>query len=352
MITYLRESILFFGMGILGMGCASGPLRSLDHEPEFPADLPSEVRQKFEVKLNEGAEGQLPSHKILLNEGGRKRGKIKKSRKRLPAERAPFVFPTRRPDREPIYVGEKLFYSIQYLGLLAGDLEVEALPFKKVNQRKVYHIRATARSSPVFTLFYRLHDQVETFIDFQGIFSHRFHLLIDESKQTRNSLELNDSEKRQTFYWNLWDHKTIGHQETKEYSPIEPFSQDSVSALYYLRTVPLEVGRDIHFPLVTEGKTWEAVCKVLRKESVNTPFGRTQAFVIQPEMKYQGILKKTGDSFLWLTDDERRIPVRLEAKVKIGSVVAQLREAELGSKPESVEPLSIRENDTSVTSGK
>jgi hypothetical protein len=45
------------------------------------------------------------------------------------------------------------------------------------------------------------------------------------------------------------------------------------------------------------------------------------------------VLEKKGDSFMWLTDDDRRFLVRLEAKVKIGSVVAELKQIELGTAP-------------------
>jgi hypothetical protein len=103
-----------------------------------------------------------------------------------------------------------------------------------------------------------------------------------------------------------------------------------MSALYYVRTIPLSTDATFTFPVVSEGKTWEAVCTVLRREKMKSPMGEVNAIVIRPEMKYQGILKKAGDSFLWLTDDDRRIPIRLEAKVRIGTVVAQLKKVELG----------------------
>jgi hypothetical protein len=148
--------------------------------------------------------------------------------------------------------------------------------------------------------------------------------------------ESSDSGKKQTFYWNRWNHKTNGYSESKEFSPIEPFSQDSLSALFYMRTIPLPIGTVISVPIVSEGKSWEAVCTVLRREMVSTPFGKVQTVVIKPEMKFQGILKKSGDSFLWLTDDDRRIPIRLEAKVRVGTVIAQLRVAELGTSPDSL----------------
>ena len=63
---------------------------------------------------------------------------------------------------------------------------------------------------------------------------------------------------------------------------------------------------------------------VVRREYMETPMGRVRTVVLKPETRYQGILKKQGDSFLWVTDDADRIVVRLEAKVKIGTVVARL----------------------------
>jgi hypothetical protein len=94
------------------------------------------------------------------------------------------------------------------------------------------------------------------------------------------------------------------------------------------------VGAVFSAPIISEAKYFEAVCTVLRKERMSTPMGPMDTFVIKPEMKYQGILKKSGDSFLWLTDDDRRMPVRLEAKVKIGTVVASLKAVTPGEPPE------------------
>ena len=51
-----------------------------------------------------------------------------------------------------------------------------------------------------------------------------------------------------------------------------------------------------------------------------SPLGKVRAVVVKPETKYQGVLQKRGDSFLWLSGDERRFPLRLEAKVKIGAI--------------------------------
>lgn len=343
----LRRKGISFRFAILTLGllaCVSGSLRHLPLSNELPTELPKEMKDRFEIKdLSGGGAFRNPGSTLAADPSAesaprdqdQKKGKKKKDRKKRKkgtvAAAPPFVYPNRRPPKEPIWVGERLVYSISYLGMSAGDFTLEVLPHKVISSRKVYHIKGTAVTSSLFSLFYRLNDMVETFIDFNGVFSQRFHILLDETKQVRDSLELNDSEKSQTFYWNRWDRRQGGYEETKQFAPVPPFAQDSLSALYFVRTVPLTLGSTFSFPVISEAKSFEAVCTVVRKEKMVSPLGRVDTIVIQPEMKYQGILKKNGNSFLWVTDDDRRIPIRLEAKVRIGTVTANLVKAELGT---------------------
>ncbi|MEK6580643.1 MAG: DUF3108 domain-containing protein, partial [Bdellovibrionota bacterium] len=300
-------------------GCAGGFLVKPDKAQPLPKELTDEMKEKFEIKDAPLTGAALVSTSVVSK---------KKKRKKGPAE--PYVIPNRRPEVDPLQIGEKHVFNITYFGVSAGDFTMEVLPYKLIADRRVYHIRGTAISSNLFSVFYRLNDVVETFLDYEGLFSHRFHILLDESKQARDSVELFDSEKKQTFYWSRWNHKERGYSETKEFAPIQPFSQDSLSALLYLRTIPLPTGAVITFPVGAEGKAWEAVVTVLRRETVDSPNGPIQAVVLKPETRYQGILKKQGDSFLWLTDDSNRYVLRLEAKVKIGTVIAKLSSIQAG----------------------
>lgn len=374
-------------IAVAGFGCAGGTLGRVAGSEDLPTELTQEMKEKFEVTdLGAAPRAVLVTAQTPVPGTGPQRPSVAKRRGRKgkkgsvgpsPAAISPspmqdpramaspsplgqgapsassdlasdevaspsvappagprLAYPSRRPAKEPIWQGEKMVFDITYFRMSAGDFTLEALPPKAIDGRKVYHVRGNAVSSPVFSLFYRLNDTVETFIDYEGLFSHRFHVVLEETKQSRDSLELYDSEKQQTFYWNRWNHKDRGFTETKEFKPIPPFSQDSLSALYYLRTVPLPDGAVIRLPVVSEGKSWEAAAAVLRREDCRTPMGKVRCIVIQPEMQYQGVLKKQGDSFLWLTDDDRRIVVKLEAKVRIGTVVAELKKFEPGMAPQ------------------
>lgn len=322
---------------ILGSACASRTLNPLDEVKPLPQDLPKDLLTKFEVEGIQPSPSPSPSPSASPSPEPKKKtaAKPKPEPKKGKAAKA-FVYPSRRPAVDPIWVGEKMTLEITYFGAAAGEFTTEVLPFKSINGRKVYHLKGMAKTSSVFALFYRLDDWLESYLDYDGLFSHRFHLVLDQTRQKRDALELFDSEKKQVFYWNRRDHVEKGYSESKDYLPMVPFPQDSFSALYYVRTLPLEVGQVYNFPVVSEGKGWEAVVTVLRKEIIETPLGkRTPAIVVRPQTKYQGVLRqKRGDSLVWISDDEKRYILRLEAEVKVGTVVARLKKVEPGEKPE------------------
>ncbi len=311
-------------------GCSSMPTGDGNLFQPIPTELPADIKAWLTPAREE--------HQKVSKEEWPNEIKKKKKQKLHPPQQKFFTSKdlNRRTlltagVKNPIWMNEKLVFSISYFGINAGEFTLETRPLQVLNHRKVYHFYGQAVSASLFSLFYRIHDTLESFMDYEGLFSHQFHLTLDESKQKRDSLEIYDSIQSQTFYWNRLQHYKNGYKETKEFSPIQAFSQDSLSALYYLRTFDLPTGAVITFPVVSEGKTWDAECTVLKRENMRTPFGKVQTIVIHPDMKYQGLLKKSGDSFLWLTDDIRKIPVRLEAKVKVGTIIANLRTFEAGT---------------------
>jgi hypothetical protein len=314
-LLFAAAALHFFG------ACASSPPGDLDVRPK---ELPANLQAKFEVSERVGE--RIPGP-VVVPPPNRKTKAVVKA--------AAFAFPVRRPAVDAIWVGEKQILEITYLGLKAGEFTLDVLPFKEVAGRKVFHLRATAISSSIMNLFYRLHDSIESFWDYDGRFSFRFHLVLDETKQKRDALELYDSEAKSVFYWNRRNHVDKGNTETKETFEMAPFPQDSLSGLYSIRTLPLEDGKTYSIPISSEGKGWEAVITVVRRETVDTPLGRKLAVVVRLQTRYQGVLQQSeqAQSLIWLTDDDRRFIARLEAQVKVGSIAAKLARVELGENP-------------------
>ena len=112
-------------------------------------------------------------------------------------------------------------------------------------------------------------------------------------------------------------------------------TQDVLSALYYLRVKTLEVGKSVFVNVNTGKENYAIEVKVLREEMIRKWGKRVKTIVVQPlirDIKLGDILKKKGEMLIWLTDDEKKMPVFIEAKVSVGQLSFVLVEYENNSK--------------------
>lgn len=273
----------------------------------------------------------MPEPKVA----GRKESR-KGKKEAVKAEKKPEI-PAIIPNRwtmPPLFeAGEKTLLDITYFGATAGQLELQVLPNKIVADRLSYHFRAIATSTSVFSLFYRVNDVAESFIDAEGLFSHKYSLKLDESKQQRDVLELYDYRKKKAYYWSKLEHSDKGVSQEQSEIDLVPFTQDGLSAFFFVRTLPLAVGKVFEFPVVNNGKLRTVRVTVLRQERLQTKIGEFPTFVVKPEVVLDGILQSHGDSFMWISDDSQRRILKMDAKIKVGSVIAYLRDHSYGEKP-------------------
>ncbi len=337
--------ICILGLLLSVSACSTPKIDPIRESNSPEVELPKDIQNQFAVKElgSQPAPAPVPSPSPspTVIAPPSKKGKTPKAPKSEKAKKSEtsasastFQIPLRRKDPVPFWIGEKQVIEVTFFGMAAGEFELETMPMKEVNGRKVFHFEGRAKSSSVFALVYRLNDKIESFVDYDGLFSHRFHMLLDQTRQRRDALELFDHTKGQVYYWNRKNHVEKGYSEIKEYKPIPPLTQDSYSAYEYARTLPLETGAVYTIPVSNEGKAWEMVLTVVRRETIDTAMGKQKAVVVRPQTRFQGVLKQDkGESYIWLSDDDRRFILRFEAQVKIGTVVGALKKVTLGEKP-------------------
>jgi hypothetical protein len=296
--------------------------------------VPTELADKFAVKEEAVAPVPAPASETKETPPVKpaKARKTKEKKKKLssaaPAKK--FEFENRWPITPNIHAGERYVFDITYFGATAGELELEILPPKTVAERLSYHIRAIARTTSVFSLFYRMNDGAESFMDSQALISHKFSLKLDESLQQRDVLELYDQRARKVYYFSKLDHKKKGKKNDQLEITTEPYTQDGLSAFFFVRTLPLEMGKTYKFPVVNNGKLREVRITAVRKEKLKTKIGEFNTIVVKPEVVLDGVLRTYGDSFVWISDDPERRILKVDAKIKVGSVIAYLREYRSG----------------------
>ena len=132
-----------------------------------------------------------------------------------------------------------------------------------------------------------------------------------------------DHDKRKTFFWyNRLKKKK--RKKVKKNAFIPQFFQDSFSALFFVRGLPLKKGQVYKFPVITRTKLWELKAEVVGTENIKVKKKTVNAIKLKVETKFPGVLKKKGDINFWYSNDKQRRLLKFNANVKIGNVVGEL----------------------------
>jgi hypothetical protein len=214
--------------------------------------------------------------------------------------------------------GESLRFSVQYGVIKAGTAWLEVPSVRQYEGRGVVMLVARAESNGFFSNFYKVRNRIESYWDSLGHYSHRYTEKRREGKYRAEADIRFDYAKQEAVYK---DGRTF---------PIPPGVQDALSSFYYTRLQALPLGGSVLFDYHASRKSAPMEVKVLGRQKVKTPAGTFSCVAIEPVLKAGGIFKNKGRLVIWLTDDERRMPVLMKSKVMIGSISVVLQEAKPG----------------------
>ncbi|MFH1942399.1 MAG: DUF3108 domain-containing protein [bacterium] len=225
----------------------------------------------------------------------------------------------RRVKNSAFSVGERLEFEIAYGVIKAGTATMSVADTQWVNGRPCYHILTTAKSNEFFDSLYKVRDTVESYIDIEGLFTWRFEKRLREGKYHADRFEEYD-QRRNLVYTG------------KDTISIPPYAQDILSSFYFARTVPLKIGKSFGIDNFADGKVYPLKIVVHGKDRVKVPAGRFDCIVVEPVLEGEGLFNQNGRMAIWLTNDERRIPVLMKSKVLVGSIEARLMSIQTGVK--------------------
>lgn len=212
--------------------------------------------------------------------------------------------------------GERLVFELTWFKLRAGTSVLEVSEGENQG-RKAYNISAVTTSNDYVDMIYKVRDRIDSFIYADNLSSYRYKVHQEEGSFRRDKEVIFDYDKGIVNYTR--DKETSLHY-------IKAFAQDSLSSIYYLRTKELIVGKSVMIDVFDSKKLWQVEVQVLGKEKIETPVGSFNTVQVKPILKFEGIFQRKGDVYIWLTDDNRKMPVRMRSKIKIGSISADLIE--------------------------
>lgn len=219
-------------------------------------------------------------------------------------------------DRNQILRGSKelMSFDIYWMGIYVGKASFEA-----INNKGNITIVSKVNSAPVISTLYKVEDHARSEIANGKPVS--FKIKQHEGRYRSN---------KETIFGN---NKVIYYNHLKgekfEHNTVNNPSWDVISGFYYLRSLPFEVGKTFYVGIFDSNKFYNAEVRVIGKEKIHVSDNwETNTIIIKPILQSAGLFRKKGDILIWLTDDENRIPVKVETTVSIGKVTARIKSIE------------------------
>ena len=217
------------------------------------------------------------------------------------ADSAPYSLPA--PPVLPFGPGERMQYDVVLGDAHVGSGVMQISGVEAVRDTPTYHSLFDIEGS---VLFYKVKDRLESWFDTNSsMASRRFHQNIHEGRYEANRK------------YEIFPESSMFHQEGNVPEPSVSDPLDDASFLYFVRTIPLEVGKTYEFHRYFRPDRNPVTIKVLRREKVRVPAGTFDAIVIQPLIKANGLFSDKGEAQIWLSADARRVMLQLKSKVKI-----------------------------------
>jgi len=213
-------------------------------------------------------------------------------------------------------VGEHLTYEISWLNITAGTAVMAVSGAGTDGDRPLAKLITTTQSRPLITKFFPVDNQVESIVDLATLLPEHLTFKRREGKK-KEDIEYTFHQKEGTV--------TVVKGGTTETLEMPPGTQDVISCLYYARSeLSLEPGSFLTMNVHHDKKNRKLDVRVEEIEIVSGPWGEVETARVLVVMPFQGLFLNQGNIRVWFTNDDRRIPVRMKAKVIIGSIVAEL----------------------------
>ena len=216
----------------------------------------------------------------------------------------------------PFQVGEQLTFDISWLNITAGTAVMAVSGSGMEGDQALVKLVTTAQSRPAITKFFPVDNRVESLLDPATLLPEHLTFKRREGKK-KEDIEYTFHQREGAV--------TVVKGGVTERLEMPPGTQDVISCLYYTRSaLSFQPGASLTMNVYHDKKNRKVDVRVEEIETISGPWGTAETARLLVVMPFQGLFLNQGNIRVWLTNDERRIPVRMKAKVVIGSIVADL----------------------------
>ena len=231
--------------------------------------------------------------------------------------------PLGAPVRPAFTWGEFMKFRVHYGFVTAGyaSLHVQEAPVM-VGDQPCYHIVGLGWTHPGFDWFYRVRDRYETYLDTTHLLTRRFNRhIVEGGFESYTETHFDQAAGRARY---------IDHKQRELFFEVPAEIQDVISAFYYARSRydarTLKIGDRISLRNFLDRKTFNLEAKLLARESLKVEGVTYQALKFDLLIEEAGMITDGSSIQFWISEDARKLPLRIESDLMIGSLKADLME--------------------------
>ena len=217
--------------------------------------------------------------------------------------------------------GERLtfhvYYNMGFIWINAGNANFN-ITTEDMNGHKVYHIIGDGKTANSYEWFYKVKDKYETYIDKETMAPVRFIRNVHEGSTK--------------IYQDItFNHEALQANSNNKVYTVTRCTQDVLSAIYFARNIDYNKyrpGDKIPFTMFLDDKLYSLYIKYEGKEQIKTKMGIFNSIKIVP-LLIEGTIFDGGEKMtVWVSDDQNRVPLRVESPILVGSIKVDLMEFE------------------------
>jgi len=218
----------------------------------------------------------------------------------------------------PFGPGEVATYQVKFGVFSVGEGRMEVAGVEEVRGHSSYRLAWAIKGGMPGA---RVNDRWQSWVDVERLLSHR------------HIAEISELRYRAYRHWEFFPEEMRwlreDSQEEGELGSAEPL--DDIAFVYYVRTLPLQVGDVYTLPRYFRERGNPVVVRVVRKDRITVPAGTFNTVVVQPVIRTRGLFSEGGKAEIHFTDDHRRILVYMKSSLPFGNLSLHLRALEEGT---------------------
>lgn len=217
----------------------------------------------------------------------------------------------------PFKKGEKLSYNIKYGLVKAGEAVLRVNTLTTRNNRPVFHMIGTGKTTGMTDWFFPTNDRYETFLDTSSLHPVEFIRDVNEGGYTIKRHIIFDQEA----------HTARDLMKTDTVFQLEKSMQDIFSAFYYARSMDvtgIRPGDEIAMDVFLDHEAFPFKLKYLGTDNIELDDYTIRCLKFNPIVQEGRVFKAEESMTIWVSNDKNKIPVMLESELAVGSIKVKL----------------------------